>query len=298
MTGARRVRGLRASPVSLLVGGLIACGLTALAAFAVELDRGALWQVVRACVADERLTGSPFPCLEVNLAGGEERGYVVLRQPFPPATILAPTRKIVGIEDPFLYSPEAPNYFKAAWDARTFLAGADGKPPERGRIALAVNSAVTRHQDQLHIHIACLAPSVRYAVDEIAPRLPVGEWVQVGPIVPHQMFWGLRIKGSDLAGAQPFRLVADYFSDKVRNRADIMVVVAGLRVAGDDEFLILATYAHAPHAWWPVGAESLLTSDCTSEPRLPDEAAPGGRQFGGSSGRQAAGSGQGLTLQR
>ena len=36
-------------------------------------------------------------------------------------TILAPTRRITGVEDPFLQSPEAPNYFDAAWRARTFL---------------------------------------------------------------------------------------------------------------------------------------------------------------------------------
>ena len=45
----------------------------AFAAYAMELPRMALWQVVRACVADYKLTGAPFPCLEVNLAGGEER---------------------------------------------------------------------------------------------------------------------------------------------------------------------------------------------------------------------------------
>ena len=54
----------------------------AFAAYAMELHRMALWQVVRACVADYKLTGTPFPCLEVNLAGGEQRGAVVLRPPF------------------------------------------------------------------------------------------------------------------------------------------------------------------------------------------------------------------------
>jgi hypothetical protein len=32
-------------------------------------------------------------------------------------------------------------------------------------------------------------------------------------------------------------------------------------VEGDDQFLILASYAKAPHAWWPVGADNLL-GDC------------------------------------
>jgi hypothetical protein len=36
----------------------------AFATFAVGLDRMALWQVVRACVADFKLTGTPLPCLD------------------------------------------------------------------------------------------------------------------------------------------------------------------------------------------------------------------------------------------
>jgi CDP-diacylglycerol pyrophosphatase len=93
----------------------------AFATFAIGLDRMALWRVVRACVADYKLTGRPFPCLEVDLSGGEELGNVVLRPPLLDDTILASTRRITGIEDPFLQSPEAPNYFDAAWRARTFL---------------------------------------------------------------------------------------------------------------------------------------------------------------------------------
>ena len=256
---------MRGSVVPTIVGAVIFCGLTALATWAFAFERGALWQVVRACVADQRLTGSPFPCLEVDLNGGEEQGYVVLRQPYPLDTILAPTRKIAGVEDPFLYSPEAPNYFDAAWRERKFLDGADGTPPERDRTALAVNSSVARNQDQLHIHIGCLVPSARRAIRTMAPRLKIGEWAQVGPVIPHSMFWGLRVREADFAALQPFRLAADYLADKASNRADIIIAVAAVRVAGDDEFLILATYAHAPHAWWVFGAEDLLDRGCSSE---------------------------------
>src|SRR5258708_9673368 len=96
-----------------------------------ELHRMALWQVVRACVADFKLTGAPFPCLEVNLAGGEARGAVVVRPPLLNDMVLSPTRRIKGIEDPFLQSPEAPNYFDAAWRARTYLTSAVGPVPQR-----------------------------------------------------------------------------------------------------------------------------------------------------------------------
>jgi CDP-diacylglycerol pyrophosphatase len=246
---------------------LVAAGLTTVTAFAslaIGLDRMALWQVVRACAADFKLTGSPFPCLEVDLSDGEEGGSVVLRPPLSDEMILAPTRRIIGIEDPFLQSPGAPNYFDAGWRARSLLRGADGLPPERDAVALVVNSAVVRDQDQLHIHVGCLLPSARRALADAAPKLPIGEWAPVGAVVPHTMFWGTRIGGTDLSDVQPFRLAAAALADKAGRRGDLTIVVAGVRVEGDDDFLILASYAHAPHAWWPVGAENLLDPNCAA----------------------------------
>ena len=175
----------------------------AFAAYAMELHRMALWQVVRACVADYKLTGAPFPCLEVNISGGEARGDVVLRAPLQDETLLVPTRKITGVEDPFLQSPEAPNYFDAAWRARTYLKTADGRAPERDDIALIVNSIIVRGQDQLHIHIGCLLPYARRSIAAAAPKIPMEEWARVGAVMPHTMFWGYRIRGSDLAKVEP-----------------------------------------------------------------------------------------------
>jgi CDP-diacylglycerol pyrophosphatase len=238
----------------------------AFAAYAMELHRMALWQVVRACVADYRLTGAPFPCLEVDLAGGVELGNVVMRPPLMDDTVLAPTRRIPGIEDPFLQSPEAPNYFDAAWRARRFLKDADGHEPERDAIALFVNSAIVRTQDQLHIHVGCLLPNARRTLAAAAPKVPMGEWAQIGPVVPHTMFWAYRIPGTDLANVNPFRLAAEALAGKTKGPGDLTVVVVGVRVDSDDEFLILATYAKAPHAWWPVGADDLLSA-CPAGPR-------------------------------
>ena len=138
---------------------LAATGLatvTGFTTFAIGLDRQALWPVVQACVADYKLTTAPFPCLAVDLSGGEENGNVALRPPFTHDLIVSPTRRVVGIEDPFLQSRDAPNYFDAAWRARSFLTDAGERPPNRDAIALVVNSAFVRIQDQLHIHVGCL----------------------------------------------------------------------------------------------------------------------------------------------
>src|SRR6202044_442171 len=248
MLGAQDVRGLErdvqegavtrgAKTVRILAMVAVVTVSAGFAAYAMELHRMVLWQVVRACVADYKLTGTPFPCLEVDLSGGEERGTVVLRPPLLEDTVLAPTRLITGIEDPFLRSPEAPNYFDAAWRARTFLKDEDGQAPERDAIALFVNAAIVRTQDQLHIHVGCLSPYARRMLVAAAPKVPMGEWAQIGAVVPHMMFWAYRIPGTDLASVNPFRLAAEELGAKMRSLGDLTVAVVGARVGGNDEFL-------------------------------------------------------------
>ena len=239
--------------------------LSVVTAFATGLDRLALWQVVRACVANARLTGASFPCLAVDLSGSEERGDVVFRAPVLHDLVLAPTRRIVGIEDPFLQSPDAPNYFEAAWRVRSFLEGPGGRPPERQEVGLVVNSAVVRSQDQLHIHVGCLFPAARHTLVSVAPFLPLGEWSFIGPIIPHTTFWGYRVRGRDLTDVVPLRLAVPAFADKVKRLGDLMIMVVGVRVEGDDGSLILVSYDGAPHAW-RVGADNLLARTCPAGP--------------------------------
>ena len=91
----RIVASLSIAVVLSALAGLV----SALAGFA-EGRRGALWEVVRTCVVNHTVTGFAFPCLEVNTADGEDRGYVVLRRPGTPDIVLAPTKQVVGVEDP------------------------------------------------------------------------------------------------------------------------------------------------------------------------------------------------------
>lgn len=256
-----------------ILAGVLA--LVAGAALASNLDRhaigravrhassGVLWRVVSLCVADKNLTGLPFPCLAVDLSEGEDRGSAVLRPPWSNDLILTPTRRSVGIEDPFLQSPEAPNYFAAAWRSRDRIAPPNGIAPASDAIALVVNSRVVRTQDQLHIHIGCLATAARRFLDEAAPDLPLNAWRRIGPVVPHQPFWALRVKSAGLDGVEPFRLVWRELGRMVRDPADITMAVAGTRAEG--EFVIFASYARAPGSWWPVGADDLMDNSCPAE---------------------------------
>ena len=149
--------------------------------------------------------------------------------------------------------------------ARGLIATANGRPPARGQIALIVNSRRVRVQDQLHIHIGCLLPAARRVLADAAPTLPLDEWRLIGPVIPHQPFWATRIRSADLEGVDPFRIVDDLLGRAAPNPADIMFMVVGSQVDGEDGFLILATYWHAPGSWWPVGADELTDRRCHGE---------------------------------
>jgi len=229
----------------------------------------ALWLAVRACVIDFKLTRSPFPCLKVDLTGGEERGYVVLRAPLgPPETILSPTRRVIGLEDPWLRSREAPNYFAAAWRARPLVEGPGGKPPEPDAFALAANSALMRSQEQFHIHLGCLAPALQRWLPMVAQKLPLGAWTRVDIPIAGAAFWGLRIGRADLSGVDPLQLAAEGLSDKIRNLTRLTIVVAGVRVDDRDESIILASYSSASGMLSEASAESMLGPDCSDRSRL------------------------------
>ena len=238
--------------------------LAVFAAAAIGLQRQALWQVIQVCVANSELFGAAFPCRQSDLAGGKERGDVIVQPPLIDDLIVAPTRRVVGVEDAFLQSSDAPNYFAAAWRARSRLVTAGGGEPDWDEVGLVVNPALVRSQDQLHIHVGCLLPKVQRALAIIAPQVPVSIWVKLPEVVPHIAFWGTRVAKATLEGVEPFRLAAEALSDRVTERGKLTVMVAGVRVAGADQFLILASYAGAPHSWWPIGSEDLVDTRCPS----------------------------------
>ena len=238
----------------------------------VEADRGALWRVVQSCVADHALTGAAFPCLDVNLSGGKERGYVVLRRPLANLDlILAPTTKILGVEDPRLQSLEAPNYFEDAWSARVFLTARRKIPLAHDDVALAVNSRELRSQDQLHIHIGCLSRETKQTLASLALQLPEDRWVRIGQPMTvgkglHAAgFWGRRVARESLAEVNPFRLATEAYPNDSEMRAHTMIVVAGVELArARDGFVLLASYGEPSGPGDQASAEDFLDASCSS----------------------------------
>ena len=240
-------------------GLLVACALlgsVAIAAAANFASRHALWHVVRACTLDHATTGAPLPCLEVETAGGEDRGYAVLRPPLgDPDTILTPTRRIVGLEDPALQSPDAPNYFALAWGARRWLAKSDGTAPGDQRVALAVNSRLARSQDQLHVHIGCLTARFARELEGRARGPTPGVWFHGVDLGPGLEVWTYRGGARNWTDLAPFRLAGSLVGG-----ADALARVTLAVARARDEFVVVALRSR--DRGWYAAAEDVIDGRC------------------------------------
>jgi CDP-diacylglycerol pyrophosphatase len=235
-------------------------------ASAAQQSRQALWGVVQLCRINYETTGAAFPCLEVNVAEGAERGYVILRPPVgAPDFILSPTRKSPGVEDTGLAAEGAPNYFEMAWRARSILGRGATEPIADDDFAFAVNSDLSRTQDQLHIHMGCQSRETKQRLAAAAPELSASRWQRLGRPIAGMRFWARTIGQDSLEGANPFRLVSEGLPEAATDRGAVTIVVAGARsTAGRNDFVLLASIgdrsrSYAPHA----AGNDLLRRSCS-----------------------------------
>ncbi|MBV8912501.1 MAG: CDP-diacylglycerol diphosphatase, partial [Acetobacteraceae bacterium] len=184
--------------------------------------------------------GDPSPCALV------EPGYAVLKDLKGVAEfLLIPTTRITGIDDPAVTQPQGGKWFEAAWRARRFLEARLGRAVPRGEVSLAVNSVDARTQEQLHIHINCVRPDVRDALqdhaDEIGP-----DWAPLRFPLAGQLYSGIRIEGEGLAGTNPFVLLKRRLGsiDAMKKHA---LVVVGSERGGRPGFVMLERGGQAVH---------------------------------------------------
>ena len=133
-------------------------------------DPNALWRIVHdACVPHMEAGLGPKPCERVDLDGGVEQGVAILKDLVGVSQMLAiPTRRITGIEDPQMLAPDAPPVFAVAWGAKTLVEERLHRTLPREAVGLAINSKWARSQQQLHVHVDCMAIPVMKALTEYA----------------------------------------------------------------------------------------------------------------------------------
>ena len=232
--------------------------LAALPATAASPD--VLKQIVEvACVPTMQATGHPLPCRKVDL----DRRFAVLKDILGKTQYLVlPTDPIAGIEAPELLKPDAPNFWQFSWEARSFVEEAAGRTIPRDYVGLAINSAKGRSQNQLHIHIDCVRQDVLQALRRY--RASIGDtWSPMPVRLRGHRYLAMRVEGSELGAADPFKLLADKVSRARAAMADQTLVVIGMTFKnGKPGFYILNDHVGATPGDQASG-EELLDHNCS-----------------------------------
>jgi CDP-diacylglycerol pyrophosphatase len=256
----------RSAPLLALAAALVA--LTAVRGLAADPD--ALWKIVHdRCVANEERTGQAAPCALVDLQGGAERGYAVLKDLVGVAQyLLIPTARLGGIESPGLLAPDAPNYWEDAWQARRYVESRLPRKLARDEVGLAINSASGRTQAQLHIHVDCLRREVREALRAHEGDIGRGWSTPSLPLGGHR-YRAMRLDGDALGGVNPFTLLADGVPGARESMGDQTLVVVGASFGdGGEGFYLLADRVDLL-AGDRASGEELLDHDCAVAKAIP-----------------------------
>lgn len=219
----------------------------------------ALWRVVHdLCLTSETTVGAPAPCARVSLSGR----YAVIKDPERPTQLLlVPTERVVGVESPSLLQPDSPNYWQAAWSARDLFQHQFAKPPPREDVGMAVNSAFSRNQSQLHIHIDCVRAQTRDLVAEHLDQIGVRWSNLASPLLGRRSYRVLWVPGEELGGADPFKLLARDLNVRETMAGQSVAVIGARRANGQPGFVILRYRESANDVSAPSG-EALLDHHC------------------------------------
>jgi CDP-diacylglycerol pyrophosphatase len=211
------------------------------------LDRLALWNLVNnKCFPHFLASEDPAPCEFIDLRDAA-KGTAILKDAIGATHFLAiPTRQVQGIESPEVLDPNAPDWFARAWNARRFVFARLGKTLPREAVGLAINSQLSRSQDQLHIHIDCIKVDVANVL--LGARAGIGiDWSGSPLVLLGKTFAARRLDQPELDGINPFHLVASGPAALERwDMGHATIVIVGATLAdGVEGFVLLAGHADA-----------------------------------------------------
>lgn len=221
-------------------------------------DPDALWRIVsEQCVPEAESGAARNPCAKVDLVDG----YVVLKDRNGIGQyLLMPTRPLDGIESPELVEPGAPNYWREAWEARSYLEQAIGTKLKREEIGLAINSASGRSQNHLHIHIDCMQPQVMAALAGLKGTI-VEQWTDLPMPLPGHSYRARLIIDGALEETDPFQLLFADIQPKGEVMADQTLLLTGTSLTDGRPAFILLNDSVEPGD--DTSAEELLDHSCS-----------------------------------
>lgn len=215
--------------VTLLIGLSVGVGRA-------DADPNALWTIVHdQCSPHEEQDGDPAPCSLVDA----QDGYALLKDLVGDIQfLLIPTAQIAGIESPTLLDPGAKDYFADAWHARYLVEDRAHRSLPPDWLSLAINSAVSRTQNQFHIHIDCLSADVHQSLVQHAASIGPA-WAPFAVPLAGAPYSAIEIP--DLDGTNVFQLVADGVPGAREDMGERTIVVAGSPTGSG--FVVLAGQA-------------------------------------------------------
>lgn len=207
-----------------------------------------LWALAQCC---ERSLTSDVGCRVYD----KKDDYVIIKDNSvrkPQSYLIIPTKRVTGIEDGLITRAPVVDFWQYGWaQSRTY----PGYPP--ADTAMAINSAHSRSQNQLHIHISCVRPAVRKALDQagigVFPAKPV-----TLRLPPHDNLYRA-IKVTSLSGEQSPFLVFQADPAVKDHMADQSIAVVGSPTAG--QYFVLDTQVDGANT---AHAEELLDQTCQS----------------------------------
>lgn len=207
-----------------------------------------LWALAQCC--ERSLTGD-VGCRVYD----KKDDYVIIKDNSvrkPQSYLIIPTKRVTGIEDGLITQAPVVDFWQYGWaQSRTY----PGYPP--ADTAMAINSAHSRTQNQLHIHISCVRPAVRKALDQaeigVFPAKPV-----TLRLPPHDNLYRA-VKLTSLSGEQSPFLVFQADPAVRDHMADQSIAVVGSSIAG--QYFALDTQVDGAN---PAHAEELLDQTCQS----------------------------------
>ncbi|WP_244479669.1 CDP-diacylglycerol diphosphatase [Methylobacterium sp. Leaf111] len=222
--------------------------------------RDVLWVALQGCLLTNKTTGRAFPCLAVDLGDKERPGTAVLRAPGQPThTVVMPTAPVAGLEAPQLQQAAGNVYWKAALAARSYVLSALGGRLPVEQIGVAVNAENGRTQDQLHIHLDCIKPTVEAALRRYAPHLRA-TWTAFAVRLEWSYFMARRIDAAEVDSFNPFAALMQLPGRNPDLRTTSFAVFAASPDDPNKGYYMLAYQAPKAHA------EMLLDHGCATAP--------------------------------